>query len=40
MYQYPKQILTIEQQVQLYIDAGMIITSRSDVENALNSVGF
>ena len=40
MYQYPKQILTIEQQVQSYIDAGMIITSRSDVENALNSVGF
>lgn len=40
MYQYPKQILTIEQQVQSYIDAGMIITSRSDVENVLNSVGF
>lgn len=40
IYQYPKQILTIEQQAQSYIDAGMIITSRSDVENALNSVGF
>ena len=24
MYQYPKQILTIEQQVQSYVDAGMI----------------
>ena len=23
MYQYPKQILTIEQQVQSYVDAGM-----------------
>lgn len=40
MYQYPKQILTIEQQVQSYIDAGMEITSREDVEVALKSVGF
>lgn len=40
MYQYPKQILTITQQVQSYIDAGMTITSRGDVEKALKSVGF
>ena len=40
MYQYPKQILTITQQVQSYIDAGMVITSRADVEKALRSVGF
>ena len=40
MYQYPKQILTIEQQVQSYIDAGMIITLREDVEDALKSIGF
>ena len=40
MYQYPKQILTIEQQIQSYIDAGMVIDSRSDVEKALKSVGF
>ena len=40
MYQYPKQILTITQQVQSYIDAGMVITSRADVEKALKSVGF
>mgnify|MGYP000764029864 CR=1 FL=1 len=40
MYQYPKQILTIEQQVQSYVDAGMKITSRVDVENTLRSVGF
>lgn len=40
MYQYPKQILTIAQQVQSYIDAGMVITSRADVEKALKSVGF
>ena len=40
MYQYPKQILTIAQQVQSYIDAGMVITSRADVEKTLKSVGF
>lgn len=40
MYQYPKQILTIAQQVQSYIDAGMEVTSREDVEKALKSVGF
>ena len=36
MYQYPKQILTIAQQVQSCIDAGMVITSRADVEKAVN----
>ena len=40
MYQYPKRILTIEQQMQSYIDAGMEITSRKNVEKALKSVGF
>lgn len=40
MYQYPKQILTITQQVQSYIDAGMTIASRGDVEKALKTVGF
>ena len=40
MYQYPKQILTIAQQVQSYIDAGMVITSRADVEKTLKSVGY
>lgn len=40
MYQYPKQILTITQQVQSYIDAGMLITSHADVEKALKSIGF
>ncbi|RGD64315.1 hypothetical protein DXA98_11245 [Lachnospiraceae bacterium OF09-6] len=39
-YQYPKQILTIEQQVQSYIDLGMKITSQEDVEKALKSIGF
>lgn len=40
MYQYPKQILTIKQQVQSYIDAGMIINSQANVETALKSIGF
>ena len=40
MYQYPKQILTIEQQIQSFIDAGMIITLREDVEDALKSIGL
>ena len=40
MYQHPKQILTIAQQVQSYIDAGMVITSRADVEKTLKSVGY
>ena len=40
MYQYPKQILTIDQQVQSYIDVGMEITSREDIEKALKLIGF
>ena len=40
MYQYPKPILTIEQQVQSYADAGMGITSREDVEKVLETIGF
>lgn len=40
MYQYPKRLLTIAEQVQSYIDAGMIITSRSDVEESLKTIGF
>lgn len=40
MYQYPKQILSIAQQVQSYIDAGMLINSCADVEKAFKTVGF
>ena len=40
MYQYPKKILSIPQQIQSYIDAGMEITSYAEVEKALKSVGF
>lgn len=40
MYQYPKKILSIPQQIQSYIDAGMEVTSYAEVEKALKSVGF
>lgn len=40
MYNYPKQILTIAQQIQSYIDSGLTITSTYDVEKALTSIGF
>ena len=40
MYQYPKQILTIVQQLQSYIDAGMKITSTDEVEEALKTIGY
>ncbi len=38
MYQYVKQILTIAQQTQFYIEAGMEITSQDDVESALKQL--
>jgi len=40
MHQYPKHILTIPEQVQTYVDSGMEITSKADVENALMAIGF
>ena len=40
MYQYPKQILTITQQLQSYIDAGTEITSTDEVEEALKTIGY
>ena len=40
MYQYPKQILTITQQVQSYIDAEMEFADQANVEKALKSVGY
>lgn len=40
MYRYQKQILTIKQQVQSYVDAGMKNTSHEEAEKALKSVGF
>lgn len=38
MRQYPKQILSIRQQIQTYIDAGMLIQSVDDVEKALKTI--
>lgn len=40
MNQYPKQILSIEQQIQSFIDARMKISSFEDVENALKTIGY
>lgn len=37
MYRYPKQILTIEQQIQSYIDAGMEIESYDQVEDSMGN---
>ena len=39
MHQYSKHILTIPDQVQSYIDAGMTIESISDAEKALAQIG-
>ena len=40
MYEYPKQILTISEQIQSYVDAGMIIDSYENVKNAMKSIGY
>lgn len=40
MYQYPKQILSLSQQIQSYIDAGLVISSCEDVEKALKTIGY
>lgn len=40
MNSYPKQILSIEQQLQSFKDAGMIISSDNEVKNVLQSVGY
>lgn len=40
MRQYPKIILSIQQQIQSYIDAGLDISSVSEAEKALTTIGF
>lgn len=40
MNTYPKQILDIHQQIQTYINAGMIVPSIQEMEEALKSVGY
>lgn len=40
MNSYPKQILSPEQQLQSYKDAGMLIPSDETALEALNSIGY
>lgn len=40
MYQYPKRILTIQQQIQAYKSSGMVIASDADAEIALQNIGY
>ena len=37
MRQYPKKTLTIEEQIQTYIDAGMQVSSKEAAETALKN---
>lgn len=40
MNSYPKQILSLEQQLQSYKDSGMLIHSDEAALKALNSIGY
>ena len=40
MRHYPKNILSIQQQIKSYIDAGMVIVSTDEVEEVLRTIGF
>lgn len=40
MHQYPKQILSIPQQVQSYIDAGMDVSSVAEATEAMTTIGY
>lgn len=40
MYQYPKSILSIEDQIQTYLDSGMQISSREEAKCALERIGY
>lgn len=40
MHQYPKTILSIQQQIQSYIDAGMDVPSQDEAEEALTTIGY
>ena len=40
MNSYPKKILTVPQQLQAYIDAGMIIPSMEEARTALTTIGY
>lgn len=40
MHTYPKKILSIQDQIQTYIDAGMIVPSQEEMKETLESVGY
>ena len=40
MHKYPKTILSIQQQIQSYIDAGMIVSSQDEAREALTTIGY
>lgn len=40
MTPYPKQVLNIQQQLQAYVDVGMIIASQNEAEEALANIGY
>ncbi len=40
MHPYPKQILTLQQQIQSYIDAGMVVEPSDSAADVLTRVGF
>ncbi len=40
MHQYPKTILSIQQQIQSYIDAGMEVSAKDEAEKALTTIGY
>ena len=40
MYHYPKKILTIEEQIKSYEDAGMKLASREEMEAALKEISY
>ena len=40
MHTYPKTILSIPQQIQSYIEAGMKVPSRQEAETALETIGY
>lgn len=40
MHQYPKTILSIQQQIQSYIDADMDVPSQDDAREALTTIGY
>lgn len=40
MHPYPKQIFTLQQQIQSYVDAGMVIEPNDSAEDVLTRIGY